>query len=249
MEINNDTILCFSGTGNSLKVANDINSILGGIEVMQITELKEEGEIVINSNILGIVFPVYYSRPPLIVNEIVNRMRFKRNTYIFAVSTYAGISSDVLKRLGLKLNSGFQVRMPGNNIFSHGAMPTVYQSWLFEREEIRVKEISMTIANKVDGKFDKGNILFGILDKATTKITDKIMNDFHYRDNKFWVNDKCIRCGICINICPVNNIELINDKFVWKNKCEQCTACIQYCPGEAIQWGDKTQGRKRYKVK
>jgi len=33
---------------------------------------------------------------------------------------------------------------------------------------------------------------------------------------------------------------------MWQHHCEKCFACLQWCPQEAIQFGSKTSGRKRY---
>lgn len=65
-------------------------------------------------------------------------------------------------------------------------------------------------------------------------------------DKSFWINSNCNTCGICKSICPSKNIELKDGKPLWKHQCEQCLACIQWCPKQAIQYGKKTEKRKRY---
>lgn len=254
MEINKNTILYFTGTGNSLQIANDINNETKDFQLVKITSLKDAKQIAINSKVLGIVFPVYYSRVPLIVEEILKRLSVSNDTYVFAVATYAGIASDVLVKLAkflknqnIKLNSAFQVRMPGNNIFSHGAMPRKWQQFLFKREVVKVKNIVEVIKMRKDLKYPRGNAIFVSFDKATKGLTDKIMSEFNYRDKEFWTNERCNGCNLCNRICSVNNIKIIDKKPVWQNKCEQCAACIQYCPMEAIQWGKKTEKRSRYR--
>lgn len=63
----------------------------------------------------------------------------------------------------------------------------------------------------------------------------------------FHANNKCTKCGLCLKICPVNNIKMKDGNIKWNGRCEQCMACIQYCPAEAIQFGNKTLNRKRYR--
>ena len=56
-------------------------------------------------------------------------------------------------------------------------------------------------------------------------------------DKSFKVNEKCNGCGICSQICPVNNIKMINNKPKWLNHCETCLACYHWCPNRAIKGG------------
>ncbi|NRZ59364.1 flavodoxin [Clostridium beijerinckii] len=56
MIIEEDTILYFSGTGNSLQVANDIARELGNFNLCEITSLVAKEKIKIEGKTLGIVF-------------------------------------------------------------------------------------------------------------------------------------------------------------------------------------------------
>ncbi|MDR2194165.1 MAG: 4Fe-4S binding protein [Treponema sp.] len=40
-------------------------------------------------------------------------------------------------------------------------------------------------------------------------------------DKKFTVNNNCTGCGICEKVCPVDNIEILNNKPQYKHHCEQ----------------------------
>ena len=65
-------------------------------------------------------------------------------------------------------------------------------------------------------------------------------------DYGFNYNDNCTGCKICLKICPVNNIEIVDSRPIWQHKCEQCFACLQWCPKEAIQFREGTFNGKRY---
>ena len=88
------------------------------------------------------------------------------------------------------------------------------------------------------------------------KKLSSIVNKFFYRsivnDKKFIVdNDKCIKCLKCINVCPLNNISLLDNKITYshiKDRCTHCMACISYCPKEAINYGDATINKNRYTI-
>jgi NAD-dependent dihydropyrimidine dehydrogenase PreA subunit len=48
---------------------------------------------------------------------------------------------------------------------------------------------------------------------------------------------KCISCGACIQVCPVECYSKDKDKVVVKNPdaCVECRACETGCPQEAIK--------------
>jgi ferredoxin len=53
-------------------------------------------------------------------------------------------------------------------------------------------------------------------------------------DRTFRVSGACTGCGICVKVCPVQNIEMVNGKPQWLHHCENCTACFHWCPTQAI---------------
>ena len=57
---------------------------------------------------------------------------------------------------------------------------------------------------------------------------------------------RCIGCGKCEKLCPLNNITLQNARPVWGSNCTQCMACICYCPTRALEYGKKSVGKPRY---
>ena len=48
--------------------------------------------------------------------------------------------------------------------------------------------------------------------------------------------EKCIGCGECVDICPVEVYEMQNEKSVPVNaeECIGCESCIEVCDQEAI---------------
>jgi len=46
--------------------------------------------------------------------------------------------------------------------------------------------------------------------------------------------DKCIGCGQCVDVCPVEAIKLENDIAVVSDECLECGACVDECSAGAI---------------
>lgn len=254
MVLEKNTLLYFSGTGNSLQVARDLRDKLEGFDLIKITTLRNEEIIIVKANILGIVFPVYYARLPLVVEEVIRKLEFEQHGYVFAVATYGGAPATVLNKLkhnlqakGITLNAGFLVRMPKNHIFEYNTKPVEIDSRVFKKEKEKVERISEIVSNKIPVKCEMSKLIIDtIVDKIFITTTNKIIETLKEKDTNFWVNENCSGCKLCGKICPVRNIEFTT-KPVWKHDCQRCTACIQFCPKEAIQWGNKSTKRQRYR--
>ena len=48
------------------------------------------------------------------------------------------------------------------------------------------------------------------------------------------IDEKCIGCGACEGVCPVNAIEIKNGIAIINSTCIECGSCISVCPQEAI---------------
>jgi len=244
----------FTGTGNSLWVAKQLAKQLPDFSLEPIAGIMSENRTIKNSDSasIGIVFPVYLFGPPLIVKRFLNKLIISKNQYVFCIAAHAGYPADavgIVRKLARKngghLNSGFCVNTPGNYIIEHGPPEgEIIRERLSSGKE-RISEIAKMVKNRTNDIIEKGN-------PATNWIFSGLLYRFFCGtlpgySKKYMVEDSCNACGICVSLCPVNNIKLINNKPVWGNACELCLSCIQNCPIEAIQWGKKTKKRRRYR--
>ena len=254
-------IYYFSGTGNTLFVARDIAEGLGA-SLIPITSLVDATTVSVDSDITGIVYPVYYGELPVIVKEFVEKLDNLAGKYIFAVCTFGGSAGDSLRSLrrilrysGGELSATYGVHMPQNAFYKFWEKhEPLYRNW---RQKKLKTVISNTEARKTGNFFT--NIVFDIIFKGIQAyVRPKYKQSFiklsgaspdlsveeliRLNDTSFSVTDECTACGVCAKVCPVKNILMIWDKPTWQHRCENCIACYNFCPEKAIRNGIASEG-------
>ena len=96
-------------------------------------------------------------------------------------------------------------------------------------------------------KFDSQKI--NVMDRLKSGFINQKFYQHVVKAKGFRVSDKCINCGKCMTLCPLNNIKLVDKKPVWSNNCTHCMACICSCPTEAIEYKNASVGKRRYLCK
>ena len=241
-------IYYFSATGNSLELARVIAKELNDCIIKPI-QAQPSNELANGTNeSIGFVFPVYYAGMPRLVKQFVEKLEIHQGTYCFAVVNFGGYGAntlgmlaDVLQNKGISLAFADEVKMPGNYIVKYPAFPPDKVQKLIKMAVSKVEEVAKAIAKREIRPVKTKAVLF-------SKLVNHICQykDIAKWDEKFVTSSKCDGCGLCANVCPVDNIEIEEGRPVWQHHCERCLACIQWCPCVTIQYGKKTIGRKRY---
>jgi NAD-dependent dihydropyrimidine dehydrogenase PreA subunit/flavodoxin len=235
-------IFYFSGTGNSLVLARKLAADLGA-EVKSIAAYLEN-PVDIETDILGIVTPVYCLDVPPVVAHFLQVLRLKNTPYIFAVANMGATSGETLgsmKKLlagrGMKMQAGFTVPMPDCSI--------VFPSPEKLKQEMLAKlpERLSTIVFDVKAKRENDASLStcpvcGFVNKTGWVVMDNILSV----KSRSVSQEKCIGCGICAQVCPAHCITIKDAKPVFGAGCYSCFACAQWCPQNAISVGFLTPG-------
>jgi ferredoxin len=234
----------FSGTGNSLHVAKELQKRIPETNIIAIVGLLDNEVIKICGETVGIVFPIHLAMAPAPVMEFLKKLDLKTAEYIFAVATRAGsphrafIDMDkILKKKGKSLDSFFSLNMPSNDPkFENWHQPTAeeiaelefkvqnnleyIQKIVIDKEKSREKDISFTVPMPMFSAFS-----------PILPILNKMFNVDFYPDSK------CVGCGTCEKVCLSGKIKIINGKPVWQKDvpCFFCHACLNYCPEQAVQ--------------
>lgn len=245
------TIYFFTGTGNSLKIAKDLAEKLEDSELIPIAKVWDMEKLESISDKVGFIFPLYYSGLPKIVDDFINKIDLSKSNYFFTVITSAGDINEqplqqlekILRTKAKNLKAGFFITMPSNYIIGYDIQSEEKQKVLFEKAIKQVKNISNSVKNEED------NLTQYVIKKDLSRsegINKTFREEVNESDKSFYANDKCNSCGVCEDVCPVNNIILNAGKPQWQHKCQQCLACINFCPERAIQFGTKTLNTGRY---
>ena len=231
------TLYVFSATGNSLTTAKILAEKINA-KLISVASTKNLEEIIDDSDSIGFVFPVYYGNMPYPVREMIMKMKFSADSYLFTVATYRGHSGDVAKRMeallqtrGGKLSLALGLPMPGNSFINK---PEVDAEYLAMQRENIDKLIPALQAKEMGDYSCDGVIKETPIDTA---------NNFR----GIIAEDTCIGCGRCVRVCPMNNIRLENGKAFIGNHCATCLACFHWCPVEAIYMSKQENIARRSK--
>lgn len=243
------TIFYYTGTGNSLWAARVLARGLGNTELISIVDWNVKKHK-INSPVIGLIFPVHIWGVPYRVLKFLDDLKAMSADYVFSIANNAGQVSNTLVQLNKEmkskdfaLSSGWSIVMPSNYIPWGGPGSLDEQNKCFQEAEIKLSTIAEKVRRRVKMPVEKGPLWQRIVFTGLYKLALPMV---HKMDDKFWVDERCNHCGLCVNICPAQNIDIQNEKLIWHNHCEQCLACIQWCPQEALQYGQKTTAYTRY---
>ena len=88
-------IYYFSGTGNSLHVARELQRRMPETKLIPMISLLDEDVIKTKGEKIGFVFPIYLSSIPDPVRRFLKKMDLKPTQYIFALTTNCGYPGKV----------------------------------------------------------------------------------------------------------------------------------------------------------
>lgn len=231
-------ILYFTATGNSLYIAKSF-----GGETYSIPQLLKENRFEIEDEKIGIVFPVYHSGVPKIVEEFLDKAKLNAD-YIFGLATY-GLFSGAATRHLIKIGERNGIRFSYINeiVMVDNYLPGFEMKQQSDgQSKKRIDEKLHKIVSDIKDRrnfIKKSSVIREPLLSLNQKLYDK---EFQ---KKFSVNSTCNGCKTCEKVCPVNNIK-VTKQPVFSNNCQHCLSCIQNCPQKAIHIkGEKSSVRYR----
>ena len=227
----------FSGTGNTLLVVKKMKEVFERNDItVNLYHLEKTNPKEINTaHTIGLGVPVAEQGTFPLVWDFVKNMPQANGTIIFMVDTMMMFSGGIvgpirkiLKPKGYKPIGAREICMP-NNLFPG------------KIDEKKNKEKVRKGLNRAE-KYAE-DILCGRSRWRRVPVLSDFMGYFSKADwawrslRKHYLliinKEKCIQCGLCESLCPVDNIT-INNYPEFQGSCTICMRCVSFCPKKAI---------------
>ncbi|PAB59294.1 EFR1 family ferrodoxin [Anaeromicrobium sediminis] len=227
-------IIYFSGTGNSFSIAKRLGEKINE-QVIPLKRAFNNGD----ENII-FVFPLYCEDIPPHVRKFLGTFKINNNQNVMAICTSGGgignaeyTFNRIMEKKGLIVKKFLSAPMIDNSF------PV-----LFGGEVNRVFVDEDAIVNRFMNMTYNNSSSFNPMHKVTELLVYNSLTKRLFR--KKVDKEKCIGCGKCEQICPNNNIQILNNTAVVKDDCTECFGCIHICPQQAIYVRKKVQKKNQY---
>lgn len=118
------------------------------------------------------------------------------------------------------------------------------------KKENAAQELAVVCEEIFDRKEGISRLVKGPIPWFFTKVVGGFFENVLITDKRFHVEkDRCVKCGICANVCPVGDIKGGHGEYpVWLHHkdCLTCFTCYHHCPHHAIEFGKQTQKKGQY---
>lgn len=271
-------IFYFSGTGNSQWAANTL-ALYTSDKLISIPEvINTDCSFTLGKDEhVGFVFPVHGWRVPLIVREFIEKLTFLKDDlnlqkasckhYCFCLVTAGDTVAKTIEHFQhllmessagqfLSLKAVFSLIMPE----SYVGLPSMDVDTKEKEQEkkrtaqVELKEFIEVIQQEKMGTNGRPwgwrKIKRGPIPSFFSGPVGGFFEHILIKDKPFHVeSNRCVKCGICANVCPVNDIKGglgFEPEWIHNGKCLTCFACYHHCPHHAIEYGKRTQKKGQY---
>ena len=259
-------IFYFSGTGNTKWAAQQIADAIHE-ELLYIPDLIREqryGFELKEGERIGFCFPTHGWQPPGIVRRFISRLTLAGKTahFCWALTTCGDNMGEAMTILNRELAANPALSSPdgeplqAETLFSV-IMPESYVCLPFmktdpeDKERWKIDNAGRQLHHIISIIKDRRRGIEELEKGATPRLYSYVIGNYFNKkmvtDKKFTVDsDVCIRCGKCVKVCPVDNIQGAPPAWLHSGRCTSCLACYHYCPVHAINFGKITRSRGQY---
>ena len=269
-------IFYFSGTGNSKWAAKTLALETGDTLVSIPEVLNSDCTFTLEKDEhIGFIFPIHGWRVPSIVKDFLSKLSIKTKGEDFSIHKHtsfclvtAGDSiGKVIERFQKMLNSVAEGNSMELKAVYSLIMPESYVGLPGMDVDTKEKEIEKKeIASKQLKEFSKmlkqlpytdnqqvwgwEQLKRGPIPSFFSGPVGAFFERILVTDKPFHViSRRCVKCGICANVCPVEDIKGglgYEPEWLHNGKCLTCFSCYHHCPHHAIEFGKRTRKKGQY---
>ena len=269
-------IFYFSGTGNSKWAAKTLALETGDTLVSIPEVINSDCSFTLEKDEhVGFIFPIHGWRVPNIVKEFLTKLTIKTlgedtshvKHYCFCLVTAGDSIGKAMERFqqqlksvtagdSLSLNAVCSLIMPESYVGLPGMDVDTKEKEL-EKKELaskQLKEFSNILKQRPHKDSNQiwgwNQLIRGPIPSFFSGPVGGFFERFLITDKPFHVdNRRCVKCGICANVCPVSDIKGglgFEPEWLHNGKCLTCFSCYHHCPHHAIEFGKRTQKKGQY---
>ena len=244
-------IIYFSGTGNSKYIAEQFAKKMD-VKCHSIEEKMDFDHLFSTVQTIAVCYPIYGSCVPRIMREFVEKYKKafeSKKLIIFCTQMmFSGDGAKAFARLIPDCDKHViyaeHFNMP-NNICNFFLFP------IRERERIKKtkaadKKLEIVCHNIKNGIIKRRG--WGTISSVLGKLQSVSFakREGEYRSS-FIADHDCIRCGLCVQSCPMNNLTLTEERVAHNNNCTLCYRCVNICPKQAATIMIHTKPKRQYR--
>lgn len=234
-------IYCFSGTGNTMRACDALGRELYSLghetDIFQISS-NFDFPAPVGYDRLIFAYPVHAFNAPVPFLKFLKKLpKGDKTVPAFLLRTSgeplklnhaSGISPKrILRRKGYPVCGELHYVMPYNIIFRHSdGMAARMQRAM----ELQIIGDAKAVAEGTGTKIKNGPFRRLVAFVLRIEHTAMPLIGRHFR-----ASEDCTGCGLCENICPQKNVEMVDGKPKFGKSCAGCMGCAFRCPKDALR--------------
>jgi ferredoxin len=259
--------LYFSGTGNTDYVTRYLARKLGvtSVELEMRSIERQPADQVSGFDLLAVGFPVYACDSPDFFQSYLGLLPPGGGRGALAYCTKGAFAGGAVRRNLQRLTARGYVPLPGGSVTMPGtdglallpknsrmARMALEKDFDHLKDADRLAEQWVRVISDLQDGSPVETLRMPLSSRVSVALSDRLWAFLYetagdYARGRLRADQRCEGCGLCVRICPVDNVEHLGGRPVFGDYCVLCMRCIHACPQEAIQIGKATENKFRWR--